>query len=320
MKSRTFRALACAGALLSAAALSGCGEIANTITPEPGTANTLTVALPTTPNANYVGIYDAQALGYFAQTDLNVRLVSPTSGTTDTLPGLYNGNVEVALSTEPGVLLARNENEALVSIGAVVHGELKTVTTTTVKRGSSRAGGVTGKGRAATGHHHVATTTSKTATTSTGSAPVTHIHAVKVELVPDQSLLPASLQNRTDLPPYNGLVVVARKSTIVNDAPLLRRFVQAVGRGYEAAREDPVTATRNMVAAVPALARTAAQQLAAVKALMPFFFPVGNHPWGWQSGSQWNAFGTWLSTEHLITNPNATPDASTNELLAGEGV
>ena len=45
------------------------------------------------------------------------------------------------------------------------------------------------------------------------------------------------------VPTYDQLVVVVRKGTIVDHAPLIRRFVQAVARGYEAARANPVAAT-----------------------------------------------------------------------------
>ena len=53
---------------------------------------------------------------------------------------------------------------------------------------------------------------------------------------------------------------------------------------------------------------------------MSSFFPSGHHPWGWQDPKEWNAFGNWMTHNKLITNPNATPDASTNELLAGQGI
>ena len=53
---------------------------------------------------------------------------------------------------------------------------------------------------------------------------------------------------------------------------------------------------------------------------MPYFFPAGLKVWGWQRQAQWNAFGTWLTQHHLLSNPNAISDASTNELLQGQGV
>ena len=60
-------------------------------------------------------------------------------------------------------------------------------------------------------------------------------------------------------------------------------------------------------------------QLAAVKATLPAFFPSGGHPWGWQDPDQWNAYGQWMINQHLISNPAALPDASSNDFLAGVG-
>jgi putative hydroxymethylpyrimidine transport system substrate-binding protein len=62
-------------------------------------------------------------------------------------------------------------------------------------------------------------------------------------------------------------------------------------------------------------------QLASVKATLPSFFPANpGNPWGWQNQAQWNAYGEWMLTQHLISSPNAVSDASTNEVLAGQGV
>jgi putative hydroxymethylpyrimidine transport system substrate-binding protein len=58
-----------------------------------------------------------------------------------------------------------------------------------------------------------------------------------------------------------------------------------------------------------------------VKATLPAFFPrQAGKPWGWQDAAQWNAYGRWMLAHHLISNPNAVLDASTNELLAGQGI
>jgi ABC-type nitrate/sulfonate/bicarbonate transport system substrate-binding protein len=137
------------------------------------------------------------------------------------------------------------------------------------------------------------------------------------------TLWPAQLQQllrQPGAPTYDGLVLVVRKGSIVQHAPLLRRFVQAVARGYRAARANPAQAITNLITAVPSLAPEQPLELATLKAAMPYFFPAGPKVWGWQKQAQWNAFGTWLTQNHLLSNPNAISDASTNELLQGQGV
>jgi ABC-type nitrate/sulfonate/bicarbonate transport system substrate-binding protein len=106
----------------------------------------------------------------------------------------------------------------------------------------------------------------------------------------------------------------------VNHAPLLRRFIQAVGRGYRAARANPAAAVRNMVTLVPSLAPERALVLTTVNAAIPSFFPKGLPVWGWQRQAQWNLFSTWMATHKFLDNPNASTDASTDELLQGQGI
>jgi len=113
--------------------------------------------------------------------------------------------------------------------------------------------------------------------------------------------------------------VVVRKDTIVNHPDVVRRFVQALGRGYEAVRRNPQAAVANLVHASSGL--DPKLQLASVEATLPAFFPSNPaDPWGWQDPNQWTAYGQWMLKNHLISDPNAVLDASTNELLAGQGI
>jgi putative hydroxymethylpyrimidine transport system substrate-binding protein len=327
-------------ALALALALGGCGEIANTITPKSGTANQLNVELDYFPNADHVGLYEAQALGYFKQADLDVHLIAPTNAATP-LDLLAAGKVQVAISYEPDVLLARNQNEALVSVAALVQQPLTSI----VSLGSQHittpadlAGKTVGDSGIPYQHDFLETVLKH------ANVPASSVKEVDV----GEALVPAMLSgkvnatlgaywnyeaieleqlhkhpnvihiNQAGVPDYNELVLVVRKGTIVDHAPLIRRFVQAVARGYEAARANPVAATKNLVRLNPGL--NDKLQLASVRATMSSFFPTGTHPWGWQSSTQWNAFATWMNKQGLISNPNAPVDASTNELLAGQGV
>lgn len=353
-------------AALGALALAGCGEIKNTIVPSPGTANQVTVELAGAPDAFDAGVYEAQALGYFRQSDLNVRVAVPSAGE-DPVTMLHDGRVLVALSSEANVLLHRNEIQPVVSIAAIVHAPLPqisipappsgpsggaaltptgtttttTATTTTTKRKTtkreraragktattrSRVAGRTGTtttvlaGSTTSATGTTPTSTTPTSTTSTGTTTTTTTTTVAQ---PDQALWPASLQqllSAPGYPTYDGLVVVVRKETIVDDTGLLRRFVQALARGYRAARSNPSEAISNLIDAAPALAPQRAFELSTLEAAIPHFFPPGLKVWGYERQSQWNAFGAWMTEHRLLSDPNAITDASTNELLQGQGI
>ncbi|MGZ4228975.1 MAG: ABC transporter substrate-binding protein [Solirubrobacteraceae bacterium] len=329
-----------AGLAALALALSACGEKKESVTSSGGTQS-MTVMLDWFPNADHVGIYQALADGDFEKAGLNVHIQVPSDPALP-LKLLEAGKTDVAISYEPEVMLARDKGEALVSVAAIVQEPLTSI----VSIGSKHirtAADLRGKrvGEAGIPYQHAFLTTI-----------LAHAHvpagSVK-EINVGANLIPAMLSGRVGatlgsywnyeaiqlqrmhkhpkvirmdqvgVPTYDELVVVARKSTVVDHPDELRRFVQALGRGYGAVRRDPQAAVNNLVNANPGL--DAGVQLASVKATLPAFFPSdASKPWGWQSASQWNAFGQWMLDQHLISNPNAVADASTNELLAGQGL
>jgi ABC-type nitrate/sulfonate/bicarbonate transport system substrate-binding protein len=338
-------------------AVAGCGEIQNTITPNPGTENVVKVMLAGPPSAFYVGLYEAQALGYFKQTDIDLEVEIPTPGG-NAVQELHDGKVLIAIGSMPTVMLQRNRNEPVVGIAAITHSPLSAVEISSASSSAGAcAGGPSGGAGLTTttattttpssaGPPATSTTTSSvtagtcTSTTTTASAATPQASAGATTTTststtttttttttrasePDSHLWPAALKRLlkgSGVPTYEGLVVAVRKGTIVNHAPLLRRFIQALARGYRAARANPAAAVQNLVLQVPALASSEAQQLATVNAAMPYFFPPGLPIWGYQRETVWNTFGEWMLTNHVISDPNAITDASTNELLQGEGV
>ncbi len=320
-------------------ALAACGEKKTTLTPSPGSSQSLTLMLDWVPNADHVGIYQGLADGDFKRAGIDLHIQIPSDPSTP-LQLLEAGKVDMAISYEPEVLLARNRGWPLVSVGAIVQQPLTSIISIGSKHITS-AKQLRGK------------------TVGTAGIPYQDAYLTTIlahEGVPQSSvketnvganLVPAMLSGRVDatlgaywnveaielaqkgkhpnvirmdqvgVPTYDELVLVVRRATLSNNSDLVRRFVQALARGYEAARRDPDAAVANLIRANPGL--DASFQRASVRATMPVFFPSGGHPWGWQNSAQWNAYGEWMLNHHLISNPNAIVDASTNEVLAGQG-
>ncbi len=304
-------AVARAGAsLLVALALAGCGAIANTFTPAPHSANHVTIELAGAPNALYAGFYEAQALGYFKQTDLDVRFQIPARGQ-NPLTMLHDGRVLLAVASEPSVFLQRNLNEPVAGIAALLHAPLNTIRITLP---AATPTGDTAPVTGAPAHGRRKSSRSKRVVSApavtTVPAPVTQVWPAKL-----RQLLAAP-----GAPTYDGLTVAVRAETITDRSGVLRRFIQALARGYRAARADPAQAVSKLIAANPALAPRRRYELAMLKAALPEMFPPGLRVWGFQREAQWNAFGTWMTTNHVLTNPNAVSSASTNQLLQGQGI
>ncbi len=311
-------------AALAAVALGGCGEITNTITAPAGTANRITVVLAGPRSALYAGLYEAERRGLFAQSDLSVRVITPAAGA-DPLTMVHDRQALIGFSSEPNVLLHRNLDEPLVSVAAVLHAPLPTVRITLPRRGPSGGAPLPTTGRTTTTRTAttIGTTTGRTRTARHGTTATTPATTTTTLADPAATRWPAELQRLLSgpgHPTYDGLVVVVRKETIVDQAPLIRRFVQTLARGYRAVRADPRRAISDLITAVPSLAPKRALEASILRAALPLVFPAGLRVWGYQRPTQWNAFGTWLTRHQLLANPNASPDASTNELLPGQGV
>ena len=78
------------------------------------------------PNADHAPLYAAISHGYFNAVGLDVRPVVP-SETDEPLKLLAAGKVDMAISYEPQLLLARDQGLKLVSIGALVQRPLTSI-------------------------------------------------------------------------------------------------------------------------------------------------------------------------------------------------
>jgi putative hydroxymethylpyrimidine transport system substrate-binding protein len=328
------------GAVLVSLALAACGEKTDQLTP--AHPQSLTLMLDWTPNADHVGLYQALAAGDFAQAGLNVHVQVPTDPATP-LELLAAGRVDIAISYEPELMLARDRNENLVGVAAIVQKPLTSIVSIGskhIKTPAQLRGKRVGDAGIPYQSAYLSTILAR------AGVPASSVKQINV----GDNLVPAMLSGRVDatigaywnyeaiqlaqankhpnvirmeqagVPTYDELVLVVRASTITKKADEIRRFVQALARGYEAVRSDPQAGINSLLRANPALERKL--QTASVNATLPAFFPSGTdakEPWGWQDQAQWNAYGDWMLSHHLISNPAAVADASTNELLAGQG-
>ena len=341
MRRAVAQIIAAAVALALALAVSGCGEKREAVTGSASGAQQLTLMLDWFPNADHVGIYQALAEGDFTKADLDLHIEIP-SDPADPLRLLAAGKVDAAISYEPEVLLARNQGLPLVSVAAIVQEPLTSIVSIGSKhitRPAQLRGKTVGDAGIPYQHAYLQTILAR------AGVPASSVKEINV----GDNLVPAMVSGRVDatlgafwnyeaiqlaqlhkhpnvihmqdvgVPTYDELVVVVRKNTIVNHPDVVRRFVQALARGYESARRNPQAAVANLVHGSPGL--DPKLQLASVRATLPAFFPSNPaDPWGWQDPNQWNAYGQWMLSNHLISQPNAVLDASTNELLAGQGL
>jgi putative hydroxymethylpyrimidine transport system substrate-binding protein len=324
--------------LAAALAAAGCGEKKENAGP-PGKEK-LTVVLDYLPNPDHVGFYAAQKRGDFKRAGLDVDLKVPPDPSSP-LKLLAAGKADLAISYEPEVLLARDRGLRVVSVAAIAQRPLTSIMAVGSK-GVRAPADLAGKTVGTAGIPYQSAylkTIERRAGVSPGS-----VKEVDVGF----NLVPAMLSGKVDatlgafwniegvqlaragkhpsiirmdqagVPTYDELVVVARQSDLNPRANLIRRFLRALGQGYEFARRDPATATSELVAANPDLNEKTS--LAQVKASLPVFFPPRGKPFGFADPASWQSYGQWMFSNQLLKRQPNAGDALTNEFLPGQGL
>ena len=338
VNARAGRAIAVVVAAAAGTALAGCGEKHDVLTPRASLAQPLNVILDTQPDANHVGLYEALDDGEFQRAGLHVRVRAPAAGTT-ALAQLSAGKADVAVADETDLVAARDRGEPLVAIGAIVQRPLASVVSLGFKHITAAAdlrGKRVGDRGLASDHAYLTTILTQ------AGIPLTAVRELDVGSDLDGALTSGRVDavlgaswnidaialrqkgrrpnvihlEDAGVPDFDGLVLVTRETTLAGKTNELRRFVQAMARGYEAVRADPRSGIGALERANPDLGARLAG--ATVRATLPAFFPA-ERPWGWQDQSQWNAYGKWMLDEHLTAHGASVADASTNQLLAGQG-
>ena len=338
---RITRRLLAAACLIGVLAASGCGTEQDTISAA-GT-RPFTVMLDFFPNADHAALYDAIARGDFRAVGLDVRPAAPADPA-EPLKLLAAGRVDMAISYEPELMLARDAGLKLVSIGALVQRPLTSIIALPGRHVASVAD-LAGKRVGTAGIAYQAAEL-RTALAHAGVSP-TRAREVNVGF----NLVPAMLSRQVDatlggfwnyeaiqlrlahhhptvipidqagVPTYDELVLVVREDEARRRGQDLRAFMQALTRGEAAVRADPAAAAAQLVSANPSL--EAKLQLESIRQTIPASKPAeAGRPFGWQSPAAWAAFANWMFTNHLLRGDPATIGLPpfTNEFLPGEGI
>ncbi len=207
---------------------------------------------------------------------------------------LEAGRADIAISYEPELLIARDKGAQIVSVGAIAQAPLTSLMTLDRRRVrdvTDLRGGRVGTAGIPYQSAYLRTIL------ETARVPVDSVKETSVGF----NLVPAMLSRRVDatlgafwnvegvqlerarrnpriwrmdelgVPTYDELVLASTKEFVGDRGDDVRAFVQALARGYEAARADPQAATDALVQAVPDL--DAGFALASVRATLPVFFP-----------------------------------------------
>jgi putative hydroxymethylpyrimidine transport system substrate-binding protein len=328
---------------LMAVVAAGCGEKSETTSAGSGKTDKLTVMLDWFPNADHAGLYAAQASGEYKRAGLDVKFVTPSDAATP-LKLLQAGRVDLAISYEPDVLLARDQGANVVAVGALVQKPLTSLMSVGehgITSPKQLAGKTVGTAGIPYQSAYLKTILAK-AGVDPGSVKEVNVgfkltgamiskkvdatigafwNVEGVELA-RAGRKPHILQmENLGVPTYDELVVTARGQDLdETGGSKVRRFMQATARGYAMVKNDPAQGVDALLQADRGLDR--GLQTATVKATIPAFFPSEtDKPVGWQDPRQWAAYEKWMRANDLLKRPVGKERAPlTNEFLPGEGL
>jgi putative hydroxymethylpyrimidine transport system substrate-binding protein len=339
-KQRRRTLLPLAACLVCVLALSACGAKQDVISA--ASTKPFKVMLDWFPNADHAPLYAAIAHGDFRAVGLNVEPVVPAE-TAEPLKLLAAGKVDMAISYEPQLLLARDQGLKLVSVGALVQRPLTSIIALPEAHVSSIAS-LAGKTVGTAGIPYQAAEL-RTVLQSAGVNPAKVKEAnVGFNLIPamlsgkvaatlggywNYEAIQLRLMHKHPLvipvdqagvPSYDELVLVVREDEAHTRGQDLRAFLQALTRGEHEVRADPEAAAALLVKANPTL--EAKLQLESIEQTLPAAQPSNSSdPYGWQSPSAWATFGNWMYSHKLLQHdPNAGLPPFTNEFLPGQGI
>jgi len=323
-------ALAC---VLGATLATGCGEKQEGAGGDPVP---FTVALDFYVNPDHAGLLTALERGYFADAGLEVETRVP-SDVSAPIRQVAAGNVDLAISYEPEVLLARDQGLPVKAVAALVPRPLTSLISLP-EAGIRDVADLRGKTIATAGIPY------QSDFLDSILAPVglglDDVRQVDVGL----GLLPAVLSGRADamlggflniegvdlaergldprvvpvdklgIPTYDELVLVASEDAIEEDPESLRLFIAALERGTREAARDPAATTEVVLEAGEGLEPKLTR--AEVERTLPLLLPQRDGQlYGYMDPREWDRFAGFFADRELTEERLSPDELLTNELL-----
>jgi NitT/TauT family transport system substrate-binding protein/putative hydroxymethylpyrimidine transport system substrate-binding protein len=281
-----------------------------------------TLILDFTPNAVHAGIYRALAAGYYRREGIDLKVVQP-SETVETLKLIDAGKAQFGLadgSDVAGLIAKGGDAQAVMAIVQRPLGGLIALASEHLRSPADLQGrtvGVTG-------------VPSDTAVLDTevrhaGGDP-RKVHVVTIGFNGAQALVAGKIAAFTGFiaddgvqlrvsghpitafglaenggPAYPGLVAFTTRHEIATDPALVRDFVAATARGYEATLRGPARSLADLERLNPGLPPQLTR--ASLKVYLPLFSGGGGMPFGTLQARNVTAMSAWMLQSGLIGAP-----------------
>ena len=292
-------------------------------------AKPLTVLLDWYPNADHAPLFVAQANGFFKAQELDVKLISPTDPG-DPLKIVAAGKADIAISYQPALLMAVDQQIPLVRIGTLIDQPLNAIAVLS-RSGITDLSQLKDKtiGYSVNGTDHIML---NTAIQHAGLQP-NDVHLINVHYGLTQALMtghvdaitgimrniePFEMQNQGQatrlflyedygVPSYDELIFVTNRDH-VND-PRIPAFLSALSLATQALLNDPNQGWQAFITLNPALNNHLNHQ--SWFATLPYF----PHDPAAFNAERYNTFATYLFKQHVI---KAIPPLSSYTVMSSK--
>lgn len=290
-----------------------------------------------TPNTNHLGIYVAQANGYYADAGLDVQIQQPGDGVlADQV--VATGKAQFGISYQETFTFSRAEGLPIVSVAAIIQHNTSGFAAIKSQHDLSTPKDLDGLRYGAFGSPVERSIISAMAACEGGQA-----NAVQVIDIGFSDPIPLLTRDRIDfvwlfygwdglraklngtelsflmlsdyqdcVPDYYTPILTTSEKLIAEQPDLVRAFVTATAQGYTDAIRDPETAAAVLLAAAPdldpALVTESAKYLADQ-------FQSDAPRWGEQKQAIWEQFTAFMIENNVLSKPVSIESAFTNEFL-----
>jgi putative hydroxymethylpyrimidine transport system substrate-binding protein len=340
---RTARISLALAATCAALTLAACGEKSEPVTSSGGRGENVDLELDFYVNPDHAGIYTAMEHGFFKAAGLDVNPHVPADPSAP-IKQVAAGKADLAISYEPEVLLAKEQDLPVTAVAALVNQPLTSLISLPAA-GISSPAALAGKDVATAGipyQQDYLDAILERAGVQTDKVGVTDVGL---------NLLPALLGGRADailggfsniegvdlqlrgaspviqpvsqlgVPPYDELVLVANSDKVKEDPEQIRLFIGALALGTKYASEHPDEATKAVLKAGSGLdpVVTAKEVETTLPLLYPAPDPKAPTPYGYMDPAQWETFAGFLVGAGAMKAVPPIGEALTNELLPPTG-
>lgn len=301
---------------------------------QPGSLEKVTFVLDWTPNTNHTGIYAAKEKGYYRDQGLDVEIIQPQEGSSDTI--VASGKAQFGISYQEGVTFARAAGVPLVSVAAVIQhntsgfASLKDKNILTPKDFEGKIyGGWGSEMEEATIKYlmdQVGADFSKVKIMTTGDADFFQASATgQIDFAwifegwagieakqKGMELNYIDLGKEASVFDYYTPVIITNEDIINNNKKLVEAFMKATTKGYEFSIENPDEAAEILTTAVPELNK---ELVIESQKFLATRYKGDAEKWGLQKQEVWQRYTDWMYENGFIEENIDVTKAYTNDFV-----